>query len=645
MLRAPLAGLLAIAAAAALGCDSTDRSTTGPQGTALTSRGWHSQGAPVGGVVTLLRQHTDGTILAVVDDTAIARKPTGSCTWALIDLRAQVGHLAEVKDLADATDGGIIAATTSGLLRSTDHGISWSGTGENVQHAYAVAASATGTLLAGTSSQGIFRSTNVGETWAVTNAPTSGIVLSIAWAGGTTWYAGTLTNALRSTDDGISWTPVIDQPVANLIFVSRSGRVFVGSHGGGLHYTDDAGAHWSDLVDAFTPFPLPFPSSMSQGENGQLFTAMAGDVFVSTNDGSSWTKTPLPESDAINSILEVRGSGSPSPQFSTVLYLGANDGVWRSDDEAVTRTLVGIRPLEITALGMNAGGTVMVGARAGALSGGLYTRDEAGAWLPTAFGGSWLWAFATDLTGRTYVARTDLYESGSGYVATTVDGGQSWNLTAPMPDDDPLWLDLGAGDRVCVALRAERGEMVRCTTNGGTSWENTGSGLPDGEDSQARQVVSDADGTLYARVLRYADNAQLLFRHSVGGSAWTPITSPVTGDNVVSILAGASGALYASTTSHGLYKSSDRGASWHAVSTLASQHPTELAIDGHGVIYVGTEHGLHGSGDAGATWQVVDQSLASASITRVRMSQTTLLVSTAQGEVFAGGEIVTARAR
>src|SRR5207247_9996860 len=102
------------------------------------------------------------------------------------------------------------AATTHGVVKSTDGGSSWSAIrpGPGYTRALAIDSQATTTLYAGTWA-GVFKSTDGGSNWNAVNTGLTNLTvetLAIDPETPTTLYAGTYGGVFRSADGGSSWS-------------------------------------------------------------------------------------------------------------------------------------------------------------------------------------------------------------------------------------------------------------------------------------------------------------------------------------------------------------------------------------------------------------------------------------------------------
>ena len=275
----------------------------------------------------------------------------------------------------------IYAATGTGVFRSIDGGVSWSGanTGLTVTDVRSIAidpASAS-TLYVGTATAGIFKSIDGGGNW---NAANIGLTasdvraLAIDPLTPATVYAGTATGGVfKSVDGGGSWNAAnsglvtsdiralaVDPLTPSTIYAGTAALgVFKSVDGGGSWNAANSGLTASDLralvVDPLTP--------------ANIYAGTAsGGVFKSENGGGVWS--------AVNAglaALAVQALALDPAQSSTA-YAGTDTaGVFMSSDSGGNWSAInsGLTNLTVQslAIGNAAPATVYAGtATAGAFS-------------------------------------------------------------------------------------------------------------------------------------------------------------------------------------------------------------------------------------------------------------------------------------
>lgn len=211
------------------------------------------------------------------------------------------------------------AATDKGLWRSGDNGTSWTETTLKNIAVYAVKSrdiGRTSTLLVGTD-KGVLRSTDGGNSWASPEVTTGTVSTSNIVAlkkvfdievVGNAWFAATEKGVYRSNNDGRSWSLVnIDRTADNneVRGITVDGNtVIVNLWKEGLWRSTNNGNSWTKLTigNESTPSKSVFAHTgtlwIQQGKQTTTATAsmlfagaVSGNIWRSTDNGSTWTKT------------------------------------------------------------------------------------------------------------------------------------------------------------------------------------------------------------------------------------------------------------------------------------------------------------------------------------------------------------------
>jgi photosystem II stability/assembly factor-like uncharacterized protein len=219
-----------------------------------------------------------------------------------------------------------------GVFLSTDSGAHWRVMNTGLLCTMVLSLGVSGsTLFAGTedlSSGQVpidgFRSTDSGTHWTEAwNGLTSPRVMAFASEGGNI-FAGTGNGVFLSTDNGISWSAVNNGLTAlyTMSLAVSGTNIFAGTYEGGIFRTTDSGANWSAVNTGLTkniPWSLRVHSLASSGPN--LFAGTEQGVFISTDNGDSWSET------SGLAFINIIQSLAVSDAF---LFAGtASSGVWR----------------------------------------------------------------------------------------------------------------------------------------------------------------------------------------------------------------------------------------------------------------------------------------------------------------------------
>jgi photosystem II stability/assembly factor-like uncharacterized protein len=307
--------------------------------------------------------------------------------------------------------------------------------------------------------------------------------------------------------------------------------------------------------------PEPPDATVLADHGGLLFqgtgTSDSGDVFRSTDGGSTWSNSRLPNGGAL-AIL----SHGPDVYFGAYL-----SGLHRSTDggqtwEAVAPEVMG--GLSIAALGA---------------------------------AGSTLFAGANDFPGR------PIYRS--------TDDGATWAASPGSPVVEARSMAVLGG----VLFVGTFGDGIYRSSDGGDSWAPASDGLP--AESQVEALA--ADGTsLLAGVSKNADGTAFgMYRSEDGGESWTKASLDLPA--VVSLrfraLAVAPGKIYAGLSGalggSGLYLSVDGGAHWEPISAgLPADEAVQAILLLGGDVLVGTPEGAYRTSDDGGAWSYSGQGTA-----------------------------------
>lgn len=275
----------------------------------------------------------------------------------------------------DATSPNILlAGTANGLLKSTDRGKTWRRLSNHATRWVAFDRSRPGRVFVATDQFGLFRSDDYGESLRPVNDGfcnrrilsfvTSGAnmyIHSVAGSGGSDlfrrsgstagWenialppqllspqvvdiaspfseelYAITSTRLLISPDGGRTWKtatpPTKTSRLTTLLVRVPDRRIFVGTEGEGIYFSDDAGDTW--LQAQLPRTSIAIRSLIALGT--QSVAAITSDGLWLSPDGVAYRAVSLSGTTAINGILAISGS----------LLAATSHGLVRSDDHGTT---------------------------------------------------------------------------------------------------------------------------------------------------------------------------------------------------------------------------------------------------------------------------------------------------------------------
>ena len=519
-------------------------------------------------------------------------------TWAKsIDWSYNQTRGIEVIKLDPINPDTIYVGTTEGIYKSTDAGASWNHVHPvlmttdiliNKQNTQLILA-ACGNL--NSTGAGIYRSTNGGTSWVqiTTNIPVfGGKILLAAYPGspnvcfasvgmGTLDGAGTF--LLKSTDFGSSWNQI--------------------------NTTD-----YATYQGWYSHFVIPHPTDPSK-------LLCAGiDVFKSTDGGTTLTK----KSNWAAWYFDVSPIGGPegpvtyshadhhayaiNPFNPNMVYFGNDGGVFRTTDFG--ETFQGCNGgYQSTQFYKRIGVSKSDSSR---MVGGM--QDNATAvWEGTL---AWRRGIGGDgCCAQISPSQTDtMYGSGQYlYINRSVNKGVSWSYAAPPANNSAFngpFLLAPSNPKIIYA----GGAVVYKSTNAGSLWTAMNNGnVINGDPVLSIAVSYSNPDSVYVTTAPTLHSASI-FISTNGGASWTNITSTLPDRYPVDISVDPSNssivyvAFSGFGTSH-LYRSSNGGNSWTDIGQGLPDVPTSaVCIDpfNSSTLYVGNDLGVYYSLDYGNTW-------------------------------------------
>jgi hypothetical protein len=302
-----------------------------------------------------------------------------------------------------------------------------------------------GSYLFAATDDGVFRSTDSGIHWTASGLPTGGYVPFAVITDG----AGS-TNLITvnqkgefflSTYDGTSWsswTTINSTSISHIIFFtlaisrSKTGNInlFAGTWGSGIFLSTYNGTSWSNLspIDSGLTHKkvnalAVTAASDSLGDSNLFAATEGGGVFLSTNNGTSWSPVNSGLTDTSIFALAVSGSNLFAGTYLGHVFLTTNNGTsW---------TKLGSPNTYVTSFAVSPNGTDGTNLFAGTFGGGVFLSTNNGT----------SWTAVNSYIMNPYIWTLALMPDGMGgtYLLAGTEGGGAWRR--PLSEMIPTTVD------------------------------------------------------------------------------------------------------------------------------------------------------------------------------------------------------------
>ncbi len=264
--------------------------------------------------------------------------------------------------------------SSKGVFASLDNGTSWFAASEGLAIATVDALAISGkNIYAGDG--GVFLSTDSGSTWIDKNAGFDIRVVEDICSSGTKLFVAAYTGLFVSTDNGTSWTNQKTYSSSTLRDVlsvaTRGSSVFVGLYAFGVTISKDYGTTWSwPTLSGNSVRTFAFKDS-------SVFAGTDHGVFLSTNNGTTWTQ--------VNAGLTSTSVYALAVSGSQVFAGTSGSGVFRSTNDGTSWTAMNTGLKQ----GVSVYALAVCGSKlfAGTYDDGVFlSSDSGGSWAPVNWG-------------------------------------------------------------------------------------------------------------------------------------------------------------------------------------------------------------------------------------------------------------------
>ncbi len=522
----------------------------------------------------------------------------------------------DVRSLLRARDSNMVFAGTSDgqLFKSLDRGATWTkitpGLGRRglvvdtlVQHPEQAGRFYAGAWDLKSDGGDVFESTDAGETWRkipIAEKPVAVRSIAISPASPYKMVVGAHNGVYVTEDGGKSWVQIgrsaVDFPPVEAIAIDpRDPRVIYAGTWRLSYKTVDSGRTWTKSPRGMLLDSHVFSIEAVHDKPGVIYAAACSGIYRSSDGMRSWLKfRVLPgEADVRAHVVTV------DPSNFRRVYVGSTEGLYVSENEGrgwrrLTDSRLTVHAIQIDPRDSR---HILLGTEN---RGVLASGDGGRTWNPSNMGLS-----------QFHIARIVVVPSPDGWLLAGVPSSGSRGGIYAYDDHANRWQALSAGlparpeilSLVCLrstgALLAGTARGIYLLPSGASLWTRLAGPLARlkiidlAEDQQGSWVyAATGEGVYRARpeCLRFEKPEERR-----PGPLTTSLVAP--GNQPGIVFAGGS---------TGFLRSSDRGATWAAVSSgLPMREPVQcLAVSAGGdQIYVGTMAGLYESKDGGSSWR------------------------------------------
>lgn len=439
------------------------------------------------------------------------------------------------------------------------------------------------------------------DAWTQVNGPYGGWITDLEKSGqamiaGTSYTYSLGSNGVyRISDDGLNWEPLggTDKSVIDVAInpANPDTILFVAE---GLFITHDGGTTWRQIdldvstyhAVAISPAnpSLMFAGAMTDGQAALFSSRDGGQTWQRTSSlpATPWSVKPIWAGFPDEARLWIQAI-APHPTNSNILLVGTNSALFKSSDGGQTWKRVDddFHRTDILGLAINPQRPNEVYARVG-----VY-EEEACMSLAGNREGSGL--------------RQEREQCAGVYKST--DTGETWQQTDAHyfdPSEGGVFIDPSNADTVYAIFS----RLIQWSRDAGKTWSKffwTHDDKNILDVGLERLVVGQNSDEIFI-----AGRPGLLHTDD-GGAHWHDRNKGLIGSEVVDIVIGNDGTVYAGTYSLGMFRSADRGQNWQFSSynlenpyvMLIAKHPTEPRT-----IFLTTNGGVYVSRDGAKTWQV-----------------------------------------
>jgi photosystem II stability/assembly factor-like uncharacterized protein len=358
-----------------------------------------------------------------------------------------------IKDLTVLDDKIFAATDFGGVYVTYDLGLQWLPAGLSYINVLSITSADT-LLFAGTFSSGIFMSSDFGNNWFnfSNNYPYGSLTNELQYIDNTI-FAGNEHGVYKLQIGETEWQKRTSGLFAHNsdCIVTNEDKIYVGTPGGKIYFSDDNGSSW-DFYQVSETF-APILDIAFKGDT--MYAVTNGYLYYSTNSGASWVTANL-YSVQLSSIIIVDNK----------IFVGTSgfDGIWLSTNGGLTWTQKnnGLSTIHVNRLAFD--------------DLNIYAGTQSGLFISSDFGDNWVMATSgisqTMYVGAIRVIGERIYVGGIYGIYLSTNKGVTWSFKG-LPNR--IVLCISGYENMIFAGTIPDG--VYRSSNGGNSWQAYNDGL------------------------------------------------------------------------------------------------------------------------------------------------------------------------
>lgn len=418
---------------------------------------WSLCGLPNQRIYTLIE--SQGTLFAGSSYGGIYQSNDDGATWEYLALIEY-----DIRSLT--VSGNTLIAGVVGpysIFYSTDNGLTWEQS--TAPYSNVVSFAATGSDILAASTEGIIKSSNNGVSWNLSSSGMDFLPTETIYNHDGNLYAGSYGSGIFfSNNNGANWTP-INNGLSNRYVLGIFGdesKVFIGTFGGGIYTSTTNGAMWSQSNNGYCSQAI-----VDFGLIGSaLIAATPNGVYKSIDEGETWVESSNGLSNASGNVPNIF---SLATDGSTAYAGTQSQGIYKSIDNGENWTAInnGFLDGEHDVISIAASGSTLF---AGTYGLGIFRSTNGGnSWVQTISG------LAHQVVESISFMGSDVFCSHWNGISKSTDNGNSWisinNIASGAYDLVVVGNILYAGGAGSVG--------VIKSTDGGETWVSVNNGLSD----------------------------------------------------------------------------------------------------------------------------------------------------------------------